>query len=145
MSVYARNAKVAAYQSVSTHGEVAGADPHRLVLMLMDGALERLTIARGCLERKGRGDIARKAQALTQCMRIVGELRGTLDLEKGGALAHNLSDLYDYMLRQLLRANADNNPGCIAEVTGLLGEIRSAWIAIGPEIRRQAQTSAAAR
>jgi flagellar secretion chaperone FliS len=137
VSVYARNAKVAAYQSVSTHGEVAGADPHRLVLMLMDGAVERLAIARGCLARKQRGDIARKSQALTQCMRIVGELRGTLNLEQGGALAHNLSDLYDYMLRQLLRANAENNADCIGEVTGLLGEIRSAWIAIGPEVRRQ--------
>jgi len=139
VTAYARNAKLAAYQSVSTHGEVAGADPHRLVLMLMDGAVERLAIARGCLERNQRGDVARKAQALTQCMKIIGELRGSLNLEKGGPLAHNLSDLYDYMLRQLLRANAENNVGCISEVMGLLGEIRSAWIAIGPEVRRQAQ------
>ncbi len=142
MSTYARNTKLAAYQSISAHGGVAGADPHRLVLMLMDGALERLTIARGCIERCGRGDIGRKAQLLSQCVSIIGELRGGLNLQQGGELARNLSDLYEYMTRQLLRANVDNNAGYIAEVQALLGEIRSAWIAIGPEVRAGAPSAA---
>ncbi len=135
MSSYARNSKLAAYQSISAHGGVAGADPHRLVLMLMDGALERLSIARGCIERCGRGDVGRKAELLSQCISMIGELRGSLNLQQGGELARNLSDLYEYMTRQLLRANVDNNVGCINEVQALLGEIRSAWIAIGPEVR----------
>lgn len=142
MNSYARNSKLAAYQSISAHGGVAGADPHRLVLMLMDGTLERLAIARGCMERRGRGDVGRKAQLLTQCVSMIGELRGGLNLEQGGELARNLSDLYEYMTRQLLRANADNNAGYITEVQGLLGEIRSAWIAIGPEVRAGAPSAA---
>lgn len=142
MNSYARNSKLAAYQSISAHGGVAGADPHRLVLMLMDGTLERLAIARGCMERRGRGDVGRKAQLLTQCLSMIGELRGGLNLEQGGELARNLSDLYEYMTRQLLRANADNNAGYITEVQGLLGEIRSAWIAIGPEVRAGAPSAA---
>ena len=137
----APNHKLAAYQSISAHGGVAAADPHRLVLMLMDGAIERLAIARGCLERNQRGDIARKAQALTQGMRIIGELRGSLNLARGGPLAQNLSELYEYMLRQLLRANAENHLGCINEVAGLMGEVRSAWIAIGPQVRGAPQPS----
>jgi len=132
VSAYARNSKVAAYQSVSVHGGVAGADPHRLVLMLMDGALERMAIARGYIER---GQIAKKAQALHQCVSIVNELRGSLNLAQGGALAQNLSDLYDYMLRQLLRANVDSDLKCVKEVASLMGEIRGAWLAIGPEVR----------
>ena len=139
---YARNSKLAAYQSISAHGGVAGADPHRLVLMLMDGTLERLSIARGCMERRGRGDVGRKAQLLTQCVSMIGELRGGLNTEQGGELARNLSDLYEYMTRQLLRANADNNAGFVTEVQGLLGEIRSAWIAIGPEVRAGAPSAA---
>ena len=142
MSTYARNSKLAAYQSISAHGGVAGADPHRLVLMLMDGALERLTVARGCIERRGRGDVGRKAQLLSQCVSMIGELRGSLNLQQGGELARNLSDLYEYMTRQLLRANVDNNAGYIAEVQGLLSEIRSAWIAIGPEVRVGAASTA---
>jgi flagellar protein FliS len=133
VSSYARNPKLAAYQSVSVHGGVAIADPHGLVLMLMDGAVERMNTARGCMER---GDIVRKAKLLHSCISLIAELRGCLDMARGGAIAQNLSDLYDYMMRQLARANVDNNPACIAEVLSLLAEIRSAWIAIGPEVRQ---------
>ncbi|HEY6453536.1 MAG TPA: flagellar export chaperone FliS [Steroidobacteraceae bacterium] len=133
MSAYARNSKLAAYQSVSVHGAVAGADPHRLVLMLMDGVLERLTVARACIER---GDIAKKAQLLHSCTTLIAELRGSLNMQQGGALARNLSDLYEYMARQLLRANVDSNAEFIKEVVSLLGEVRSAWVAIGPEVAR---------
>ncbi len=55
-------------------------------------------------------------------MSIIAELRGSLNMQQGGELAQNLSDLYEYMLRQLLRANAENNLGCITEVASLLGE-----------------------
>jgi flagellar protein FliS len=132
VSAYARNSKLAAYQSVSVHGTVAGADPHRLVLMLMDGVLERLVVARACLER---GDIARKAQLLHSCTALIAELRGSLNMKDGGELARNLSELYEYMARQLLRANAENKPEIMREVSILLADVRSAWVAIGPEIR----------
>jgi flagellar protein FliS len=130
---YARNSKVAAYQSVAVHGGVANADPHGLVLMLMDGAVERMTTARGCMER---GDLVRKAKLLHSCISLIAELRGCLDMARGGAIALNLRDLYDYMMRQLLRANAENNPAFIGEVLSLLAEIRTAWVAIGPEVRQ---------
>jgi flagellar secretion chaperone FliS len=133
LSAYGKNSKLAAYQSVSVHGGVSGADPHGLVLMLMDGALERLCLARSCLER---GEIARKAQLLHSCVTVITELRGSLNLAQGGELAQNLSSLYEYMMRQLLRANVENNQELIREVIGLLGEIRGAWVAIGPEVRQ---------
>jgi flagellar protein FliS len=133
---------LAAYQSVAVHGGVADGDPHRLVLMLMDGALERMALARGYLER---GQIVKKTQALHQCVNIINELRGALNMSEGGALAQNLRDLYDYMLRQLLQANVANDSDCIHEVSGLLGEIRSAWLAIGPETRNAMASKAAAK
>ena len=116
--------------------EPATIDPRRHDAVLFDAALERLALARGCLERKGRGDIGKKAQLLTQCLHIIGELRGSLNLADGGALAQNLGDLYDYMLRQLLRANAENDLERIREVGALLSEIRGAWVAIAPELRK---------
>ena len=133
VSAFARNSKLAAYQSVSVHGGVANADPHGLVLMLMDGAVERMTTARGCMER---GDVARKAKLLHSCISLIAELRGCLDMVRGGEIARNLSALYEYMMRQLLRANADNNAAFITEVLSLLAEVRSAWVAIGPEVRQ---------
>jgi flagellar protein FliS len=133
VNAYAKNSKLAAYQSISVHGNVAGADPHRLVLMLMDGIMERLAMARACIER---GETARKAKLLHSCVTLLSELRASLNIARGGELARNLSELYDYMSRQLLRANVDSNIGYIKEVSSLLSEVRSAWQAIGPEVRQ---------
>ncbi|HEY5102551.1 MAG TPA: flagellar export chaperone FliS [Steroidobacteraceae bacterium] len=135
MSVYSRTANMAAYQSNAVHGGVAAADSHGLVLMLMTAAVERMTAARGCIEH---GETARKAKLLHSSVKIIGELRGILNLSEGGSLAQNLSDLYDYMTRRLLLANVESNVACISEVLNLLVEVRSAWIAIGPQTRQTA-------
>jgi flagellar protein FliS len=66
---------------------------------------------------------------------IIDELRCSLDLAKGGAIAANLDDLYDYMCRQLVKANLNNRIETLDEVAHLLGEIRSAWIALPAEAR----------
>jgi flagellar protein FliS len=146
VSGYARNSKLDAYQGVSVRGGVGEADPHGLVQMLMDGALERLSIARGCLERNcsERRDASRKTAALHQCVNIFAELRGSLDVSKGGPLAQNLSELYDYMILRVMLATAEDNVGCVVEVTSLLSEIRSAWTAIGPQVRQSVPTPRAA-
>ena len=46
--------------------------------------------------------------------------------------ATNLAELYDYMCRRLMKANSENRPEMLDEVSALLGDIRSAWIAIAP-------------
>lgn len=132
MNPYGPNAKLAAYQSVSVHGGVANADPHAMVLMLMDAALERMSIARGCIERK---ETARQAKLLHSCVQIVGELRGSLNMTEGGPLAQNLSDLYEYVISRLVLANSRSDCAGVLEAASLMEEIRGAWFAIGSEVR----------
>jgi flagellar secretion chaperone FliS len=132
MTAYTRPSTLAAYQSVAAHGGVAAADPHRLIVMLMDGALERLARARGCIQN---GALADKNQLISAAVTIIDELRCSLDLNNGGPLAANLDDLYDYMCRQLIKANLSNRAETLDEVANLLGEIRSAWIALPAEAR----------
>jgi flagellar secretion chaperone FliS len=125
-------AKLAAYSSAQAHGGVAAADPHRLIVMLMDGALERIATARGCMTR---GDTAEKARLINRAVSIIGELRSSLDLNSGGPIALNLGELYDYMCRRLLKATAENRVEMLDEVTKLLNEIRTAWVSIPNEAR----------
>jgi flagellar secretion chaperone FliS len=132
LSSFARNSSLAAYHTVSVHGGVANADPHRLVQMLLDATAERMMSARGCIER---GETSRKAKLLQSCVTLIAELRGSLNMAEGGPLAQNLSTLYEYMARRLMLANVQNDIGPVNEVLSLLNEIRSAWIAIGPEVR----------
>ncbi len=126
------NSKLAAYQSVAVHGGIAADDPHHLILMLMDGVMQRISAARGCLERS---DLGQKAQLLQRAVALVAELRGSLDHQNGGALAHNLDELYDYMARQLVRANVENRAALLDEVASLMTEIRLAWMAVPLALR----------
>ena len=134
MAAFPQANKLAAYSSAAAHGGVAAADPHKLVVMLMDGAIERIRAAQGCITR---GELGEKAQLLQRAIAIVGELQASLDLSAGGQIAANLSELYDYMNRRLLKATVENNVDMLEEVSKLLHEIRGAWISIPAEARRK--------
>lgn len=131
---YSPQSKIAAYRSVSAHGAVADTHPHALVLTVFDAAIERMNAARACIAN---GETRRQAGLLHAAVVLVAELRGSLDLQKGGPLAQNLSNLYEYMTRRLMHANLNSDAAAVAEVAALLGEIRGAWAAIGPEVRQQ--------
>jgi flagellar protein FliS len=119
--------KLAAYSSAAAHGGVAAADPHKLIVLLLDGALERIAMARGCIQRDAAID---KAQYVNRAVNIISELRGSLDMNAGGDIARNLSDLYEYMCVRLLKGSLDNQPSYLDEVSALLRQIREAWVAI---------------
>ena len=127
--------KLAAYRSTSAHAGVAAADPHGLILMLMDGALERIATARGLMSN-GSG-AAERAQLLHRAVAIIDELRNSLNLKAGGEVAANLDALYEYMCMRLTQANASNKPEWLDEVSRLLNEIRSAWLQIPAQGRAQ--------
>ena len=115
------------YTSSSRQADVAAASPHRLIQMLLEGALEKIAIARGHMER---GEIAQKGKAISWAIDILEGLRMSLDQEAGGELASNLDALYDYMNLTLLQANKDNSLEKLDEVSRLLKNIKSAWDAI---------------
>lgn len=125
MSAYPNRSSLAAYRSVAAHSGVDAADPHRLITMLMDGVLERLASARGAMEH---GENEAKNRLIHRAVAIIEELRASLNLQAGGQIAANLSDLYDYCGRQLVRANLENRSELLDEVGNLLREIRGAWV-----------------
>ncbi len=127
MSAYPSKSSLAAYRSVAAHSGVAAADPHRLIVMLVDGALERIGSARGA---KDHGQKDSSNHLIHSAVELVQELRASLNMEAGGQIAANLADLYDYASRQLVRANLTSRPELLDEVGTLLRQIRSAWIQI---------------
>ena len=122
-----------AYKKGSLKQDIATADPHRLTLMLMQGALDRMAYAKGCMERK---DFAGKSEHLSRVNAILLNLRDTLDLEVGGEISENLFALYEFMVQRLLDANMQNNLQILDEVINLLLPIKTAWAGI-PEYAKQ--------
>lgn len=118
------------YKQVHVHSSVMDATPHRLIQMLMEGALEKIALAKGNIARK---EIAQKGENIGKAITIVGGLQGSLDIKAGRALAENLNNLYDYMTRRLVMANIQSDEAILDEVTKLMLEVKAGWDAI-PDI-----------
>jgi flagellar secretion chaperone FliS len=129
-----------AYQMIRSHGGVESADPHGLITLLMDGALERLVTARGHMQRN---EIGPKGELIGRCIEILGGLRDSLDPAVEGPLVGQLDALYDYMSRRLLQANVRNDVAALDEVSALLQKLRGSWVQVPPEARRRATGAAA--
>lgn len=121
-----------AYGRVAVETSVESADPHKLILMLFDGAL--LAIGAASLNMKGSRpqDIARKGESISKAVNIITNgLKASVDMDSGGELAVKLTALYDYMCARLLHANLHNQPAVLDEVSHLLAELKGAWEQIG--------------
>lgn len=118
------------YAKVGVDAAVETADPHRLVLMLFDGALAAVSLARIQMQD---GHIHEKGAAISKAIDLITNgLRASLDMEAGGELAERLAALYEYMAQRLLFANLKNNVAALDEVSELLGSLREAWAQITP-------------
>lgn len=118
-----------AYASVGLETGIIAASPHKLILMLFEGARIALSLA---LTHMKNGEINAKGEAISKAIAIISSgLQTSLDVKAGGELAQQLNALYDYMNRRLLQANLHNKPEYIEEVARLLGELNEAWEAIG--------------
>jgi flagellar secretion chaperone FliS len=128
--MYGQN-RAAQYQAVRSHGLVADASPTRLVQIMFEHIVAQLATARGCMGRirdnRPLAEVTTKVRAINKAMALIVQLNGTLDMERGGQIAQNLRALYDYMMTRLTLANATNDPHIVAEVAGLLAEIKSGW------------------
>jgi len=125
------------YKQVGVQAAVGNADPHTLIQMLIDGAIERLNMAKMHMKQN---NISKKGESISRAISIIDGLRASLDMEKGGEIATNLEALYDYMQRQLLAANLENKSENVDEVLSLMNEIRSGWTAIPQDVRNSKKT-----
>jgi flagellar protein FliS len=118
-----------AYAKVGVETGVLAASPHKLIVMLFEGALLALNTA---LRQMEAGDIAGKGMSISKAIAIIENgLRASLDRKTGGEIAANLDALYEYMCNRLVLANRENRAEMLEEVARLLGELKGAWDAIG--------------
>lgn len=129
------NRALNAYAQIDTQTAIASASPVQIIVLLYDGAINALASGKGKMQEM---KLAEKGQLISKAISIVEGLRSVLDFEKGGDIARNLNDLYDYMKRRLAAANLKNDQAGLDEVIGLLSNLREAWVELEARERQGA-------
>lgn len=124
------------YAKVGVEVAVETADPHQLILILFDGALAAIALARIQMEN---GQIPEKGASISKAINLITNgLKASLNMESGGELSTRLAVLYDYMAQRLIVANLKNSVAALDEVRDLLQGLREAWAEVPKNLQQAA-------
>lgn len=120
---------MSAHRGLSTYRQtqVQSRTPLELVVMLYDGALKFLNVARSAIERR---DVAARREATSRALAIISELQSTLNMTEGGDIAQRLDELYTFANLRILQASQDNAVAPLDEAIRVLETLRESWLSI---------------
>lgn len=107
------------------------ASPHKLILMLYEGAIRFSGQAGKALDNQ---NISDTNVFLQKAQNVIYELISCLNFDQGGSVATNLHRIYLYVIDLLIKANTEKNKQYIEEAISLLTDIKSAWEQMGREV-----------
>lgn len=112
--------------SADQYREVAvlSASPAQLLTMTYDHLLVNLRRTRMAVDS---GNVELRSQCVARCEDLVGELLATLDHERGGEIAGNLSALYVFFLRELMQVGSAPDVARLDRMTTLIQELRDGF------------------
>lgn len=120
--------------------QVQASTPLEQVVLLYDGALRFMSEAHAAMDRR---DIAARRLAVSRTLAIVGELRGTLDMARGGDIAVSLERLYGYVQNRLMDAVMYHDVRGVEDASKVFTTLRDAWRTVATSPAQSAKGSAA--
>jgi len=114
---------------------VTTASPGELTLMLYNGCIKFIGLAKKAIENKS---IEQRNYNIQRAQAIISELMATLNMDID--ISKQMLPLYEYMNRRLTDANIKNDTSILEEVEGLVTEFRDTWKEV-IKITRQQQYS----
>ncbi len=111
------------YNHMNAQTQLTDASPHKVIQLLMAGAIDRLIKVSAMMEN----ETGQHHDILANAIDIILALNSALDMEKGGEISTNLNALYDYMQLQLVQANIERDHKKVDEVIELIKTIKDGW------------------
>ncbi|HLG70682.1 MAG TPA: flagellar export chaperone FliS [Chloroflexota bacterium] len=112
---------------------VKTADRGDLLILTYEALLRWLARAEDAIDS---GRVVEAHEALIAAQQLVINLDSSLDFERGGQIATNLSALYDFVKRQLIEANITKDRAAVTSIRDLLSPLLDAWRAAVPMARK---------
>jgi flagellar secretion chaperone FliS len=100
------------------------ADRRRIIVMLYEGLIKNLHNAIDAIEA---GDRETRTLRITKTLDIIQFLSASLDFEKGGEIARNLSNLYDFSRDSITTANITGDVKKLRESIDLFNVLLEGW------------------
>ena len=114
-----------AYVNQYQNNQILNASPEQILILLYDGSIR---FCRQAILAMEAGQKTLQAEKVSRAMAIVCEFANTLDHEVGGEIATDLDALYGFMVRELTRANVENDRKALETVEDLLVGLRETWV-----------------
>src|SRR5215831_2044471 len=99
--------------------EILSASPARLVVLLFEHAHANLLRARHAVQS---GNIEVRVEAIGKARAAISELLASLDVERGGDLARNLSGVYTFILSELVNVGRRRDGGQLERLIRIVSE-----------------------
>ena len=111
---------------------VMTATPEELTLMLYEGAIKFMNIAKYAIENK---EMERVHVSLIRAQDIILELNYSLDMNY--EISKNLRNLYDFVLSKLVDANINKDIVPIDEALIIVNDLRDTWKDVIRQIKQK--------
>jgi flagellar protein FliS len=126
-------ANIKRYQQVSRDSGISSADNHQVIFMLLQGLLDSVAVAKGCILRK---DIEGKAKAINKSINITSGLIDGINHKVYPEIGENFDALYRYVQIRLNDASLERAVEPLDEITKLITPIKDAWVNI-PQVEKE--------
>ena len=124
---------VDAYKTTERNALVETEDPHQLVLIMFDALIKSMDIYIEHIDVKT-ANLDLRSKHFSRALTIIYSLQSSLDFDKGGDIADNLFQTYEFCRQMTISSIKDMNPEGPVRAVGLLTEIRAAWAQMGGEL-----------
>lgn len=117
---------MAAYQQVNTYlnNHYEGMEPEELILLLFNGALTRLRLAREGIKEK---DIQKKGENLSKAIAVISELNASVDSTMTDESTRFLRGIYTAILTELPKATLNNDLKILDRSEAYISRLKEIW------------------
>lgn len=122
------------YKAMNSYKQnsVMTATPEELTLMLYEGAIKFMNIAKYSMESK---DLERVHTSLLRAQDIILELNYSLDMNYD--ISKDYRNLYDFVLSKLVDANINKDTVAIDEALSIVNDMRDTWKEVIKQIKQK--------
>lgn len=103
---------------------VRGASPIGLIVILYEEIVRSIRKAKRAFDA---GDIEARGRALTHAIEVIGYLQSILNFEKGGDVARNLSDFYNFMRGKIFQTHIKPTHEDLETMANEFAKLANAW------------------